>query len=176
MVQLSHPFMTTGKTIALTRRTFVDKVMCLLFNMLSGFVIASIIAVVSLNFPSEGLELSIRGSLMYPEDVMDGWANENPYLAPHGTSKRAVSGEAWSVSLCGESTHGVLAYSKSLVFPSDVCSSPHPSLFLFYLPWAFSLVLFVYPKAEERAGFNREESFDIEPGRWVAKNFIHDFP
>ena len=33
IVQLSHPFMTTGKTIAFTRRTFVDKVMSLLFNM-----------------------------------------------------------------------------------------------------------------------------------------------
>ena len=33
-VQLSHPYMTTGKTIALTRQTFVDKVMSLLFNML----------------------------------------------------------------------------------------------------------------------------------------------
>ena len=40
MVQLSHLYMTTGKTIALTRRTFVGKVMSLLFNMLSRFVIA----------------------------------------------------------------------------------------------------------------------------------------
>ena len=40
MVQLSHPYMTTGKTIALTRWTFVDKVMSLLFNMLSRLVIA----------------------------------------------------------------------------------------------------------------------------------------
>ena len=39
MVQLSHPYMTTGKTIALTRQTFVGKVMSLLFNMLSGLVI-----------------------------------------------------------------------------------------------------------------------------------------
>ena len=39
-VQLSHPYMTTGKTIALTRRTFVGKVMSLLSNMLSRFVIA----------------------------------------------------------------------------------------------------------------------------------------
>ena len=39
IVQLSHPYMTTGKTIALTRRTFVGKVMSLLFNMLSMFVI-----------------------------------------------------------------------------------------------------------------------------------------
>ena len=40
MVQLSHPYMTTGKTIALTIWTFVGKVMFLFFNMLSRFVIA----------------------------------------------------------------------------------------------------------------------------------------
>ena len=39
IVQLSHPYMTTGKTIALTRRTFVGKVMSLLFNKLSSLVI-----------------------------------------------------------------------------------------------------------------------------------------
>ena len=39
MVQLSHPYMTTGKTIVLTRRTFVGKAMSLLFNMLSRLVI-----------------------------------------------------------------------------------------------------------------------------------------
>ena len=39
MVQLSHPYMTTGKTIDLTRQTFVGKVMSLLFNMLSRFAI-----------------------------------------------------------------------------------------------------------------------------------------
>ena len=38
-VQLSHPYMTTGKTIALTGQTFVNKVMSLLLNMLSRFVI-----------------------------------------------------------------------------------------------------------------------------------------
>ena len=40
VVQLSHPYMTTGKTIALTRWTFVGKVMSLFFNMLSRLVIA----------------------------------------------------------------------------------------------------------------------------------------
>ena len=40
IVQLSHPYMTTGKTIALTRQTYVGKVMSLIFNMLSRFVIA----------------------------------------------------------------------------------------------------------------------------------------
>ena len=39
-VQLSHPYMTTGKTIALTRRAFVGQVMCLLFNVLSRLFIA----------------------------------------------------------------------------------------------------------------------------------------
>ena len=39
IVQLSHPYMITGKTIALTKRTFVDKAMSLLFNMLSRLVI-----------------------------------------------------------------------------------------------------------------------------------------
>ena len=39
MVQLSHPYMTTGKTIALTRQTFVDKAMSLLFNMLTRLII-----------------------------------------------------------------------------------------------------------------------------------------
>ena len=38
IVQLSHPYMVTGKTIALTRQNFVDKVMSLLFNMLSRLV------------------------------------------------------------------------------------------------------------------------------------------
>ena len=40
MVQLSHPHMTIEKTIALTKWTFISKVMSLLFNMLSRFVIA----------------------------------------------------------------------------------------------------------------------------------------
>ena len=40
IVQLPHPYMTTGKTIALTRGTLINKVMCLLFKMLSRLVIA----------------------------------------------------------------------------------------------------------------------------------------
>ena len=42
-VQLSHPYITTGKTIALTRRTFVGKVMSLFFNMLSRLVMTSLV-------------------------------------------------------------------------------------------------------------------------------------
>ena len=50
MVQLSHPYMTTGKTIALTRWTFVSKVMSLLFNMLSRLVIDFLPSSKSFNF------------------------------------------------------------------------------------------------------------------------------
>ena len=50
IVHLSHPYMTTGKTIALTRRTFVGKVMSLLFDMLSRFVIAFLPRSKCLNF------------------------------------------------------------------------------------------------------------------------------
>ena len=50
VVQFSHPYMTTGKTIALTRRTFVGKVMSLVFNMLSRLVIAFLPRNKCLNF------------------------------------------------------------------------------------------------------------------------------
>ena len=50
IVQLSYPYMTTGKTIALTRQTFVDKVMSLLFNMLSRLVIIFVPRSKCLNF------------------------------------------------------------------------------------------------------------------------------
>jgi len=46
IVQLSYPYMTTGKTISLTSQTFVDKVTSLLFNMLSSLVIALVFPVV----------------------------------------------------------------------------------------------------------------------------------
>ena len=48
--QLSHPYMTTGKTIALTRQTFVDKVMSLLFNMLCRLVVTFLPRSISFNF------------------------------------------------------------------------------------------------------------------------------
>ena len=50
MIQLSHPYMTIGKIIALTRWTFVGKVMSLLFNMLSRFIVAFLPRSKCLNF------------------------------------------------------------------------------------------------------------------------------
>ena len=60
IVQLSHPYMTTGKTIVLTRRTFVDKAMSLPFNMLSRMVITFLprnkrLLISWLQSPSEGI-------------------------------------------------------------------------------------------------------------------------
>ena len=52
VVQLSHPYMTTGKTIALTRQTFVGKVMPLLFNVLSRFVMTSLVAQMVRSLPA----------------------------------------------------------------------------------------------------------------------------
>ena len=51
MVQFSHPYMTTGKIIALTVQAFVGKVMSLLFNMLSRLAMASLIAQLVKNLP-----------------------------------------------------------------------------------------------------------------------------
>ena len=57
IVQLSHPYMTTGKTIALTRQTFVGKVISLLFNMLSRFMVFSDTILMSLASCTEKLWL-----------------------------------------------------------------------------------------------------------------------
>ena len=76
MVQLSHPYLTTGKTIALIRRAFVGKVMSLLFNMLSRLFIAYLprnkrLLISWLQSPSAViLELpkikSLTGSIVFP--------------------------------------------------------------------------------------------------------------
>ena len=58
MVQLSHPYITAGKTIALTIRTFVSKVMCLLFNIMSRLVIA---------FLPRSKRLKFHGCSHYPQ-------------------------------------------------------------------------------------------------------------
>ena len=70
IVQLSHPYMTTGKTIALTRQTSVGKVIILLFNMLSRFVIG------------EGNGTPLQYSCL--ENPMDGGAW---WAAVHGVAK-----------------------------------------------------------------------------------------
>ena len=63
-VQLSHPYMTSGKTIALTRWTFVDKVMSMLLNMLSRLVITSLLLYLVCLPPCQGSHP--RPAAMYP--------------------------------------------------------------------------------------------------------------
>ena len=65
MVRLSHPYMTTGKIIALTRQTFVGKVMSLLLNMLSRLVIAFLPRSKHLNFMAEITICSDFGAAKY---------------------------------------------------------------------------------------------------------------
>ena len=67
VVQLSHPYMTTGKTIALTRRTFVGKVMTLLFNMLSRLVIAFLPRSKRLNFMAA---VTVHGDFGAPQNSL----------------------------------------------------------------------------------------------------------
>ena len=82
-VQLSHPYMTTGKTIALTRWTFVGKVMSLLFNMLSRLVVTFLprskesfnLKEISPRYSLEGLMLKLKlqyfGHLMQKVDSLE---------------------------------------------------------------------------------------------------------
>ena len=74
-VQLSHPYMTTGKTIALTRQTFVDKIMSLPFNMLSRLVIT---------FRPRSKRLLISW-LQYLVTTYNGKESEKKFLMNHFT-------------------------------------------------------------------------------------------
>ena len=87
MVQLSHPYMTIGKTISLTRWTFVDKVMSLLFNMLSRLVIAFLprgnhLLISWLQSPSEVILGAPQNSLslfpLFPHLFAMKWQDQMP--------------------------------------------------------------------------------------------------
>ena len=74
MVQLSYPYMTTGKTIALTLQTFIDKVMSLLFNMLTRLVIVLLprskpLLISWLHSPSTVILEPMREKKNMPEDT-----------------------------------------------------------------------------------------------------------
>ena len=86
-VQLSHPYMTTGKTIALTRQTFVGKVMSLLFNMLSMLIITFLsrskhILISWLQSPSAVILEPQKWSLtLFPHLFPMKWWDQMPYLS-----------------------------------------------------------------------------------------------
>ena len=85
MAQLSHPYMTTGKTIALTGWAFVHQVMSLLFNMLSGFVISKLL-----------MAQMIKHLLAMQETLIQSLGQEDPLekeMATH--SSTLASMESW---------------------------------------------------------------------------------
>ena len=85
IVQLSHPYMATGKTIALTRRTFVDKVLPLLFNMLSRLVITFLprsmhLLISWLQSPSAVILEPLKKSLsLFPHLFAMKWWDQMPW-------------------------------------------------------------------------------------------------
>ena len=89
IVQLSHPYMTTGKTIALTRWIFVGKVMSLIFNILSRLVIAFV--------PRSKCLLiswlqSLSSVILEPKKINSVTvSNFSPSIHPDGTSSRDLS-------------------------------------------------------------------------------------
>ena len=87
IVQLSHPYMSTGKTIALTTRTFVRKVMFLLFNMLSRFVVAFCL------FPRNKCLLiswlqSMSTGISEPKKIKSGTISTFPFYLPWSDGTR----------------------------------------------------------------------------------------
>ena len=82
IVQLSHPYMTTGKTIALTRRTFVGKVMSLLFNILSRLVALGV-----KNLPAKRV-----GSLGGEEPLERKWHPTQVFLPRKFHGQRSLEG------------------------------------------------------------------------------------
>ena len=87
MVQLSHPFITTEKTIALTKGTFVGKVMSLLFNMLPRFVIAflprsksfNFVAAVTIHSDFGAQENEIWQFPLFPDQLAMKWWDQLPW-------------------------------------------------------------------------------------------------
>ena len=88
MVQLSHSYMTTGKTITLIRNTFVGKVMCLLFNMLSRWVIAFLpksncLLISWLQSPSTAIlepkKISLPQIPLFPHLTVMKWWDQRPW-------------------------------------------------------------------------------------------------
>ena len=137
IVQLSHPYMTTGKTIALSVLTFVSKVISLLFNMLYRLVIAFLPRSKSLNFMAAVTVLSEFGALenktchcfhFYPFYLP--WSDRIGY---HDLSffECWVSSQLFHSPLSPSSRS---SYSSSLLFATRGISPAYLRLLIFFLP------------------------------------------
>ena len=104
-VQLSHPYMTTGKTIALTRQTFVGKVMSLFFNMLSRLVITFLPRSKCLNFMAEiTMNLCMKCSLGISNFLVETSSLSHSvvflYFFPLITEEGFLISPCYSLELC----------------------------------------------------------------------------
>ena len=134
IVQLSHPYMTTGKTIALTRRTFVDKVMSLLLNMPSGLVITF--------FPrSKRLLISWLQSpsavILEPKKMMSATVSVSPSIYHKGMGPDAMILVFWMLSFKPTFSLSSFIFIKRLLSSSlsaiRVVSSAYLRLLIFIL-------------------------------------------
>ena len=124
MIQLSHPYMTTGKTVALTRRTFVSKAMSLLFNMLFRFVMCFPDSTVGKEFTCNagdpgsipGLGRTADEGIGYP--LQYSWAS----LVAQLVKNLSAMWETWVVSLGWED-------------PLERGKATHSSILAWRIPW-----------------------------------------
>ena len=121
IVQLSHPYMTTGKTKALTRRTFVGKVMSLLFNILSRLAIAFLPR-------SKYLLISWLQSpptmILEPRKIKSNTVSMDSPSVCHGVVGHCLY-EPLITASCGSWSQATLEIDSSAPFDKQVC----------YLPW-----------------------------------------
>ena len=106
MVQLSHPYMTTGKTIAMTRQTFVCKVMSLLFNMLSGLVIAFLPRSKCLNFMAAVTICSDFGA-----------QEKQSFTVSSTICHEMMQSDAWCFQVLSEIFYSLLSLSRGSLVP-----------------------------------------------------------
>ena len=120
-VQLSHPYMTTGKNTALTRRTFVDKVISLLFNMLFRLVITFLprskrLLISRLQSPS--------AVILEPRKIKSNTVSMDSPSVCHGVVGHCLY-EPLITASCGSWSQATLEIDSSAPFDKQVC----------YLPW-----------------------------------------
>ena len=156
MVQLSHPYMTTGKTIALTRQTFVSNVMSLLFNMLSRLVIALLSR--SKHFLISWLQ-SLSAMILEPKEIKS-------------VTVSIVSLSIFCEMLGPDTIFLVFwilsfkpAFHSSLSLSSTVCSVP--LLFLPQVWYLLHIICYCY--------FSRQSSFQFmfHPAQYFAWGTVH---
>ena len=143
MVQFSHPYMTTRKTIAFTTRTFVGKVMSLLFKMLSSLVMATHSSTLAWKIPwtEEPSRLQYMGS----QRVRHDWATSLHFtsslvIAFLPRSKRLLISWLQSPSAVIFESEKIKSVTVSIVFP-PICHEvmgPNATIFVFWMLNFFS--------------------------------------